>query len=449
MHFRRVTLVVAVLLAASTCGSDDTASPTVTSAPTPTSPATTPVATPDRTTLPTTTTTTPTLVPPPTTTSMTIAFPDDVTLGLPTSHLLEALPAHDIPWDQVGHDWLAVYSRPNIRTDPPRLDERALYLVDPDDRIYAVSALPSDGTVVVSVSWTGRIALLQGGVSQGLGVLDLETTVFRLVVPAGKQPDAVSLTRDGKGLWAYDVPWSNPPQAGGSMRLSRVDLAERTWSTVLEEPVELAELVEYYHWWVNTRWVNGSGGAVELPDGDVVTAFPSGVWIGAPDGKGFRRLDTPDSECSVIGVWDDTHVVVACQVADTEGRSWCGNTGLWLVPTDGQPSTVLVMAEADACTSYSGPAVPVDGNLAVTVRYGPGECNAHVVIVGADGTDHWVPSVEEVRCNEYVLGARDGAWLMIATNPYIKASPMALFEVSPTGDSRVDLPNGWVLPLDP
>jgi hypothetical protein len=461
MRLLRAVLVVAALATASTCGGNgtspsarsDTAAPA--SIPVPVPPVTTPTTVPVAPTSPPPTTVatvppTSVLPPPPATTTVAttiptadVPVPDDITFGRPAPDLLDALPAEDIPWTSVGPEWMSLVY-PRLSSDnSSSLDQRGLYLVDPDNRIYAVSALPNDGTDVVSVAYTGRVALLRGTYGQGLplGVLDLDTTLFHVVVPASEQLDAVSLTRDGRGLWVYDVPWSNPPEAGGTIRLSRVDLTDGSWTTILEEPVGLDELVDYYDWWVNNR-----GSVVELPDGDIVTATPTGIWTGSPDGEGFERLDAPDAACAVVTLWDATTVVARCAVAAAADPD-CGNSGLWLVSTDGRPFGALAQPDPDTCTGYGG-AVALDGDLAVNAGFGSGECNSHVVLIGSDGSEQWVPPTAELRCMEHVAGIRNGAWLISAANPYVGRAA-GWFEVTPSGSTPIDLPDGWLSVLVP
>jgi subtilisin family serine protease len=365
--------------------------------------------------------------------------------GQPASRLLAAQPANTIPWDSVGPDWLAFAYPRRVYADPVTFDQRGLYLVDPDDRIYAVSALPSDGTDLLAVSWTGRRALLQGPCADGLpiGVLDLETTGFRTVVPVSGHLDAYSFTRDGAGLWLYDVPSSDQLEPGGSVRLSRIEIADLTRTSVFEEAVSRDDLGDYFHWWVNNR-----GGAIELADGDVVVATPTGVWTGLDDGDAFRKLDTPYRACSVVDAWDDATVQVRCRLPETPAWCDCGPSGLWLVPIDGGPSTPLAIPEQGLCTSYSR-ATPLDGKLAVSAGFDSGECSSGVVIVDGDRAELWVPPDEDVRCMEHVVGIRNGAWVISAANPYAERSPIALFEVSSAGASRVDVPDTWVLALSP
>jgi hypothetical protein len=372
-----------------------------------------------------------------------------MTFGRPAPDVLDALLTEDISWEVLGSDWLALDYPRNLYTDPPTLDQRGLYLVDPDDRIYAVSALPSDVTDVVSVSWAGRLALLRGGVpTRPIGVLDLETTAYREVLPETRELeiDIVTFTTAGDGLWIYDIIPASQFEYLESVRVSRVDLVSGTWVTVFEESVDDgtgSDYHDYYSWWINSR-----GGVAEMPNGEIVTATQTGVWIGAQDAEPFQRLSTPDASCSVVRAWSETQVLIECEMS---GGEVCDapSSGLWLVPTDGRSSTMLALPEEGTCISYHD-AVPLEGGLAISAVFGPGECNHHVVVVGADGHDRWVAPVEEVRCHEQVLGLRNGAWLMIAYNPYVGPDfPMALFEASPTTATIVDIPSGWVHQLKP
>lgn len=432
---------VALLLAA--CASADDAEPAVT--PTATTPPTT-------SSLPTA----PTSAPPP---SSTPPVPEttvpevpaapanyDAVFGSPASDLLEALPPAEIPWDSVGPGWLAFTHPRAFSTAGTALDQLGLYLLGRDDEVFAVSALPSDGTDVVSASWAGRVALLRGPYADGLplGVLDLETTGFRTVVPDGEDLDVVSLTRDGSGLWVYDLPWSNPPQPGGSIRVSRVNVDDGSWATIYDEPVVVDDLSQYYNWWVNNR-----GGIVEMPNGDIVFGTPGGLLIGPADGSAFRRLEAPGDACAIVGAWDDETIQVRCQLPDPPLGCDCGPAGLWLVPTDGSGGRALAIPEVGSCTSYSR-ATPLGDDLAISAGFGSGECNSGVLLDLGDGLDAWVPPISEVDCNEVLLGTRNDAWLVAASNPYVGFDyPVRTFEVTPTDSWALPIPDSWVVPLQP
>ena len=444
MTTRTTALGALALLLLAACGSTDNAEPAVT--PTTTTPTTTAL-----------TTTTPTSAPssPPTTApapETTVPEPPstqvnyDAVLGAPAPHLLEALPSDEIPWDSVGPGWLA-FAYPNgVYSEDAALDQRGLYLVDPDDRIYAVSALPADGTDLVSASWTGHVALLRGPYADGLplGVLDLETTGFRTVVPDSENLEIVSLTRDGTGLWVYDLPWSNPPQPGGSIRVSLVGIADGSWAPIYDEPIALDELWGYYDWWVNNR-----GGIVEMPDGEIAFGTPDGLKIGPADGGTFRMLEAPGEACSIVNAWDDETIQVRCALPDSPVECDCGPAGLWLVPTDGSTSRTLAIPEVGSCTSYAR-ATPLGDNLAISAGFGSGECNSGVLLDLGQGLDAWVPPVSDVDCNESLLGTRNNAWLVTASNPYVGFDfPIRTFEVTPTESTTIPIPTGWVVPLQP
>ena len=343
----------------------------------------------------------------------------------------------------VGPDWLALDFPRLSYTNPPTLDQRGLYLVDPDNRIYAVSALPSDPTDVMSVSWTGRIALLRGPYPAGLpiGVLDLETTDYRQVLPETRELEQVTFTTDGDGLWIYDIIHASQFEYLETVRVSRIDLATRTSATTFEESVDTDMGGEYYNWWVNSR-----GGLAEMPNGEIVTATPTGVWVGDLDGHAFRRLNTPEAACSVAGAWSETDVLIRCELPG-EADGDCDPSGLWLAPIDGRPSVVLALPE-NTSTSY-GSAVPFDGGLAISAGFGAGECNSGIVLIGSDGVEVWVPPIAAVDCNESIIGIRNGAVLIVARNPYVMADPRAVFELLPTGTTVVDIPDGSVRQLVP
>ena len=306
MTTRTTALGAVALLLLVACGSTDNAEPAVTpstTAPTTTTLTSSPSVPPKTTPAPEPT------VPEPPSTQMNY----DAMLGAPAPHLLEALPSDEIPWDSVGPGWLA-FAYPNgVYSEDAALDQRGLYLVDPDDRIYAVSALPADGNDLVSASWTGHVALLRGPYADGLplGVLDLETTGFRTVVPDSENLEIVSLTRDGTGLWVYDLPSSNPPQPGESIRVSLVRIADGSWTTIYEEPATVDNLSGSYSWWINKR-----GSMAEMADGDIAFGTPDGLKIGPADGSTFRMLESPGDVCSIVNAWDDETIQVRCAIPD-------------------------------------------------------------------------------------------------------------------------------------
>lgn len=451
---RRSLLVLALAMIAGCSGASDTTPATGPTSPATTAPVSSPVPTTDMapdttpaTTSPLSTTATPSAPPdttPPTPTTTVVA--GDGVLGRPDPTLLEALPAETIPWDDVGSDWLAFAYPRNTTTQWEEAGRQGLYLVDPGDRIYAVSALPIDGTDVVEVSWSGRIALLRGPYAAGmpLSVLDLETTTVHEVVPQSDDLDHVVLTGDGTGLWIYDLPWRNPPIGGGTASVMHLDLVTLTRTTLLEEQVAPDPLSDYCNWWVNNR-----GGIAELPSGEIVAGMPSGVWIGSPDGSDLRPLELPSAACAVVDIWDDTTVLVRCK---TTKLAACEDfeSELWLAPVDGRTPSLLAAPDADACVSYSS-AVPLADHLAISAGFGSGECNGHVLVMAPDGTvERWVPPLAEVDCNEWVVGIRNGTWLVQAANPYVDRDfPIALFEVTPNGARQIDLPAASVMQLTP
>jgi hypothetical protein len=445
MMTRTLALGTLTLLLLAACGSADNAEPAVT-------PTTTAATT---TTATTTAPTSPPPLPPTTAPSSETTVPepsptqadDEAVLGAPAPHLLEARPSDEVPWDSIGPGWLAfTYPKLFSRDDATR-DERGLYLVDPDDRIYAVSALPEaferHGIDLVSASWTGHVALLKG--SYSVGVLDLETTRYRTIVH--DRLETVSLTRDGTGLWVYDIPRSQVQrQPGEHVRVSLVKIADGSWTTIYEEFVAFDELWDYYHWWVNNR-----GGIVEMTNGDIAFGTPVGVKIGPADGSAFRTLDAPGDACSVVDAWDAHTIQVRCALPDPafECDNYDVTVGLWLVPTDGSATRTLAIPDVESCTTFAS-ATPLGGDLAISAVVGSGECNSGVLLDLGQGLDAWVPPFRDVDCNERLLGTRHNAWLVTASNPYVDRDyPIRTFEVTPTASRAVPIPDVWVVPLQP
>ncbi len=175
------------------------------------------------------------------------------------------------------------------------IDERGLYLRAPDGQIYAISALPAEGTDVMSVSVSGRLALLRGPYGDGLpiGVLDLETTAYRQVIATSHDIDIVKFTADGEGLWIYDLIPASERDYLQTVQVSRIDLGDHHWETIIEETYDVELGNRYYSWWVNHR-----GGVVELANGGLAISTPTGIVVGPPSGP-FELLGTPNAPCSV------------------------------------------------------------------------------------------------------------------------------------------------------
>ena len=241
-------------------------------------------------------------------------------------------------------------------------------------------------------------------------MLDLETTVYRTILHDSLDLEIVTFTTAGDGLWIYDIDPGSEPGALRTFRVSTIDFATRTARIVFEQSVDENTGSNYYNWWINSR-----GGVAEMPNGEIVTATPTGVWIGDPEGQEFRRLDVPDAACSVVRPWNATEVLMECKLPCAEecGEVW---SGLWLIPTDGRASAPLAIPERFNVAYYD--AAPLDGGLAISAVFGPGECNHHVVLVEAESIDVWTPPIAAVDCMEYVVGVRNGAVLIDAGNPY-------------------------------
>ncbi len=85
-----------------------------------------------------------------------------VTFGAPDPLLLPASPPEATDWASVGPGWLLVdHLRGGMYSDLETLDRRGLYLVSPDDGVYGVSALPTDGSRIVTASPDARLVLLE------------------------------------------------------------------------------------------------------------------------------------------------------------------------------------------------------------------------------------------------------------------------------------------------
>lgn len=365
------------------------------------------------------------------TSGTTSADPPEGTMlfGLPAA-LLNASPATEINWGSVGPGWIALDHPGTFYTDPPSLDQRGLFLVAPDNEVFAVSALPSDGGDLVDVSADGRFALLSGPYDHAVGavsygVLDLRTTSFHTVISAADAPRTAWFSPDGTSLWAS----TNDPDR---VRLDRIAVSDGTRTTVLDELSD-----------GSSEWMVRSVSVAELGSGDIVTASPSGVWRRQHDGAPIQQLDAPATHCSIRKFWNDRQILVSCRVLDAPPGA-LGASGLWLVATDGGPVEVLALPEEGPefwSTNYLD-AERLDDVLAIAAGIDEGECSRHVLIGTGGDTTRWVPPVDE-PCDESVWGVRNGRWLMVAGNP--AWGWRELFEVSETTSMPIQLAEGSVI----
>jgi hypothetical protein len=373
-------------------------------------------------------------------TSATTTPPDDangvVVLGPPADGLVPARPGSEIAWDAVGFGWLLV-DHPGWaveRTDPPRLDRRGLYFVGPDDQVFGVSALPTDGTQLVDVSLDGRRVLLQrfeeppgGGCSSdapvdvdqyGYAIVDLPTTELRTVVPPVRQScfDAPMIRRasfgvDGRSVWVSETWRGDDWRKVVRQRISRVDVDDGRWTAVLDE---------------HAGTTPGDYGfdppgrldptIVEFGDGRLATTSLSGAWLREASGTPLYPLSLSDDRCSLVETWNEGQLVAHC-AAPQQPDLGCWTNGLWLVPVDGSPSSLLAIPLDDngepACFSGYHGAEQLGDVIAVQATHGEGECTAHVEFLDRDGVRQWAPTVVD-SCDEKLLGARNDAWLLTA-----------------------------------
>lgn len=417
-------------------------------------------------------TTTPASTPATSAASATTTPTDDangvVVLGPPADGLVPARPGAEIDWKAVDLGWLLV-DHPGWgveRTDPPRLDRRGLYLVTPDDQVFGVSALPTDGSMVVDVSSDGRRVLLQsfeelpGGfcssdapvdVDQyGYVIVDLTTTERRTVVPPVRQSciDAPMIRRASFGVDAWTV-WVSDTWRGDDWqqvvrhRISRVDVDDGTWTTVLDEH---AGTVPADYGFDPPGRLDPT--IVELADGRLATTSLSGVWLRDVSGTPLYPLSTPDERCSLVEAWDDGQLVAHC-AAPPQADLGCWTNGLWLVPADGSPSSLLAIPLDDngeaACFSGYHWAEQLGDAIAVQASHGEGECTAHVEFLDGDGVRQWAPTVVD-SCDEQLLGVRNGAWLLTAQA--YEQPDRFIVEVALDGTERiVPAPSGSVVAI--
>jgi hypothetical protein len=394
---------------------------------------------------------------------------DVVVLGLPAEGLVAARSADEIVWETVGAGWLLVDHPAWVeRIDPPRLDRRGLYLVGPDDQVYGASALPTDGSSVVDVSPDGRRVLLElfeeppGGVCSsdapvdvdqyGFAVVDLSSTERRTVVAPVRQSciDAPMIRRatfgvDGRSVWVSETWWQADPLGGVEVvrhRISRVGVVDGAWTTVLDEQAGNVA-VEYGF----LPPVQLEPTIVELADGRLATTSLSGVWLREASGTPLHPLAVPDARCALLEAWDEGQLVAHCPAAERPELCW--TNGLWLVPVDGSPASLLAIPLDDSgepgCFSGHHWAERLGDTIAVQASHGEGECVAHVEFLDDDGDRQWSPTVVD-SCDEQLLGTRNGAWLMTAQA--YEQPDQVIVEVALDGTERVvPAPSGTVFAI--
>lgn len=392
-------------------------------------------------------------LPPATTDPPTEPLPVDVILlGEPDPKLLPALPPSEVDWTTVGPGWLLIdhpsgHGRPVI--EPTTLDERGLYLVTPDDVVYGVAALPSDGSRIASVADDGRSLLLDN--ASGYALLDLTTTALQMVVPvSGCEPSPCrresDITVDGTGIWVSETWYTDDQRHANHVRLSRVDLGTATWTTIVDEVLVVDEANPPSSWGISV---------VELNDSQIVVTTRNGTSLRATDGVPIRALDAPDAVCGLLRAWGSEHVLARCGIPVGEyapppevPAEHCQTSGLWLIALDGTPTRPLAIPLDDrgnlSCWNGYADAEQLGDDLAVSV--GGDGCSDDVVMISADGNvTQWLPDFAE-PCDELLLGVRNGAWLIGAWSSD-NAPEEAVFEVTAQGSTRTELPPGEILVL--
>ncbi len=359
-----------------------------------------------------------------------------VVLGPPADGLVPARPGAEIAWEAVGFGWLLV-DHPGWgveRTDPPRLDRRGLYFVGPDDQVFGVSALPTDGTELIEVSSDGRRVLLQsfeeppGGVcaseapvdvdQYGYAIVDLPTTERRAVVPPVRQScfDPPMIRRasfgvDGRSVWVSETWYGDDRRQVVRHRISRVGVDDGTWTTVLDEH---AGTVPADYGFAPPGRLEPT--IIELGDGRLATTSLSGVRLRDASGTPLHPLSVPDERCSLVEAWNEGQLVAHCAAPQPPDLG-CWTNGLWLVPVDGSPTSLLAIPLDEngqpACFSGYHWADQLGDAIALQATHGEGECTANVEFLGGDGIRQWAPTFVD-SCDEKLLGARNDAWLLTA-----------------------------------
>lgn len=496
MRVRHLLLGGALIVAACGGGGTDDTSPTSPppgsepSAPTAVAPTTAPPdsAAPATTAPPATTPATTTL---PTTTPVATVEPsepaagDAVLLGPPNPQLVAAAPPEQIDWASVGAGWLLVDHPTGVGplTDPQTLDQRGLYLVAPDDRIFGVTALSTDGSWIAAVSDDARQVLLQtfdpvcadgctcsgdpvssvetevvdGLVQREFGyvLVDLTTRTARPVIEPVTRPVCgpsdfrrdVAFTADGRGIWVSETWFTDDGWHVERVQLGRLDIESGTWAPVIDrtlDRVDVAAATSPSLWELSV---------VDLGDDRIAIGTPDGTWLTTAAGDPIRQLADPGTPCHLLGSWDGEHVLARCVVpagivAPPAGvpPEQCRPAGLWLVALDGSPARQLAIRQQDGvleCWASYTAAVRLDGSLALQVS-GDGATDG-VDLVGPTGdVTAWMPPDIADSFTESLLGIRGGTWLIQASNEW---GDTGLYEATTESSTRIDLPAGRVIVL--
>lgn len=344
--------------------------------------------------------------PAPTTTTSTTEAPLWAAPGFP-----ESQPPEEIPWDEVGPDWLLVRYAQSAGSWEESTGE-GLFLIDPANATYAVGAW--DGGEILDWSPDGSRVLVFDGELKAIDLRDGAASVIPvdLVGEGDFRLDARFLPA-GDGLAVRVLDWEQHVRLqrlgiDGTVQatLADLDLAQDAYGT--------AEFVE-----MGVTWLFAPGGD------EAVVATTEGISLLDGSGALIRPLDTPGLGCTLSRWWDGERALAACYDPDW-AASVCWYRGpmpdgrsLWAVPIDGSPATLLT--PQPVCSSAATEPAPAyaDGLAVgeiVAARTGHCcECGGRLDFIAGDTVTPWAGHPDSYPCSPTLVAARPGGVLVLDT----------------------------------
>ena len=271
----------------------------------------------------------------------------------------EAVPPEQIPWDDVGVGWLLVrYRQASSRGGDPTAGE-ALFLVDPNDTMYAVAMWPSEEWILDWSPEGRRVLSFRDGALRLTDLSDGTTAV----VPNDLYGSSPNKDEDGWARWAR---FTRP--TGRDIVVRLLDWGNRIRLECLHTDgtrcAQLADLDISSYDYTDPR--SRALGITQLtwlytPTGtEVVVATTEGIRVLTNLGAVIRPLDSPGLGCSLSRWWSEESVLAACYDPDwVASPCWTrgqvgpgGGRSLWSVPLDGSPATRLT--PVPTCNPDSG-----------------------------------------------------------------------------------------------
>jgi len=338
--------------------------------------------------------------------------------------------AADVPWDEVGPDWILTLIDKAGRDANPA----ALLLIDPADQVYLLGGWDTgSGALLQDWSPDGRRILYTGAPTGN------DTVVLELLdgdqqeIQTPYRPDVARFTRPTGREVVIGRLW-------GERSFIDVYRTNTTlWSHLLEtvgspEPSPLTE---------RSGWLYHQAGM------HVVVSDGNAVWLSGNRGDAIRRLPIDGIDCVVRRWWSEDEALVSCtdpQYAETEIYACWPGSGreLWAVPIDGStPRPVGPQAgpggACDVPGVYGDPredALAVGSTLLIE-RSGCCECGVELELWNQNA----LMPVPELRCLPQIIGIRNGDALISVVIPGVLRSGIA--QVAVDGSTRIVAPELW------